>query len=52
MAARTDKRFTRDLMLDAVPYSFASMEAAWEIWERGGLGSTEKRLEDASEALG
>ena len=44
MAASTDWRFTRDLMLEAVPYSLASMAAVWEICTaraggRGGCAS-------------
>jgi len=36
MADSTDSRFTRDLMLDAVPYSSASILEACAICEPGG----------------
>ena len=36
IADRTDRRLTRDLMLDAVPNSSASILAAREIWSLGG----------------
>ena len=37
IAAKTERRLTRDLMFEAVPYSVASMFVACEICERGGL---------------
>ena len=36
IAPSTDWRLTRDLMLDAVPYSSPSIFAAAEIWDFGG----------------
>ena len=41
IAANTDRRLTRDLIFDAVPYSLASIEAVCEIWDRGGLQGAE-----------
>ena len=37
MADKTDRRLTRDLMLDAVPNSSANILAAREIWSFGGM---------------
>ena len=37
MAPRTERRFTRDLMLDAVPNSSANIFATREIWSLGGM---------------
>lgn len=37
MAPGTERRFTRDLTLDAVPNSSANILAAGEIWFRGGM---------------
>lgn len=39
MAPRTERRFTRDLMLDAVPNSSANIFATREIWSLGGMMS-------------
>ena len=36
MAPNTDSRFTRDLMLEAVPSSSPNIFATREIWSRGG----------------
>ena len=36
IAESTERRLTRDLMLDAVPNSSASILAAIEIWDFGG----------------
>lgn len=37
MAPSTDRRFTRDLMLDAVPNSSASILLTRLIWSFGGM---------------
>lgn len=37
MAPRTERRFTRDLMFDAVPNSSANIFATREIWSLGGM---------------
>ena len=37
IAPRTDSRFTRLLIFEAVPYSSASILATREIWSRGGI---------------
>jgi len=37
MAPRTEDRLTRDLMLDAVPNSSASILLTLEIWSFGGM---------------
>lgn len=39
MAPRTDRRFTRDLMLEAVPNSSANILATRGIWSFGGMMS-------------
>lgn len=39
MAPRTERRLTRDLMLDAVPYSSESILLTREIWSPGGMMS-------------
>ena len=37
IAPRTDRRLTRLLMLEAVPYSSASILLIWLIWVPGGM---------------
>lgn len=37
IAPRTERRLTRDLMLDAVPYSSESILLTREIWSPGGI---------------
>ena len=37
MAPSTERRFTRDLMLEAVPNSSANIFATREIWSLGGM---------------
>jgi len=37
MAPKTDSRLTRDLMLDAVPYSSDNILFTREIWSPGGM---------------
>ena len=37
MAPKTLNRFTRDLMLEAVPYSSASILLIWDICVPGGM---------------
>jgi len=37
IAPRTERRLTRDLILDAVPYSSESILLTREIWSPGGM---------------
>lgn len=37
MAPRTERRLTRDLILEAVPYSSESILLTREIWSPGGI---------------
>lgn len=37
MAPSTERRFTRDLMLEAVPNSSANIFATRDIWSLGGM---------------
>jgi hypothetical protein len=53
MAASTDCRLTRDLMLDAVPYSFASMACVWATFrEQGGEYKDTHKARSATGAVG
>jgi len=43
IAPRTDNRFTRDLILEAVPYSSANILLTCEIWDFGGIIKLSKK---------